>query len=79
MGIKTIQSSAAQSTKRSLIFSDTTWAGSGSMSAGLITNLNRTYTDMKNSIAMAMGLSMYGISNTVVDVCGSKGPLDEEL
>ena len=28
---------------------------------------------------MAMGLSMYGFSNIVTDVCGTIGPLDEEL
>jgi len=28
---------------------------------------------------MAMGLSMYGFADIVVDVCGTQGPLDEEL
>lgn len=26
-----------------------------------------------------MGLSLYGMSNLMVDACGSLGPLDEEL
>jgi alpha-glucosidase (family GH31 glycosyl hydrolase) len=30
-------------------------------------------------IAQAMGLSLYGMSNTMVDGCGSLGPIDEEL
>lgn len=62
-----------------MIYTETTYAGSGSMSAGLITKLERTWESLKNTISMAMGLSMYGISNTVVDVCGTVGELDQEL
>ena len=28
---------------------------------------------------MAMGMSMYGFSNVMIDVCGTKGALDEQL
>lgn len=30
-------------------------------------------------INQVISLNMYGIQNTMVDVCGSLGPLDEEL
>jgi alpha-glucosidase (family GH31 glycosyl hydrolase) len=53
--------------------SDTTWAGSGAYGAALITNVRRTYEDLKNTISMAQGLSMYGFSNIITDVCGTKG------
>lgn len=34
---------------------------------------------MRHTIAMVMSLNMYGVSNTIVDVCGTRGPMNEEL
>ena len=31
---------------------------------------------MKSTISMAMGLSMFGFSNIMVDACGTKGDFD---
>ena len=61
---------------RPVILSDSTWAGSGQYAVGLITNIGRTWAEMKSTISMAMGLSMFGFSNIMVDACGTKGKLD---
>ena len=34
---------------------------------------------MKSTVSMAMGLSMFGFSNIMVDACGTKGTFDERL
>ena len=62
-----------------MLFSDSTWAGSGAYSVGLVTDLYRSWGDMQNVISQALALSMYGMSATMVDTCGSLGPMDEEL
>jgi alpha-glucosidase (family GH31 glycosyl hydrolase) len=80
MGLKTLSNVVNQNlttfTKRPIIYADSTWAGSGAYGAALITNVYRSWENLRNSIAMAIGLSMYGFSNTVTDVCGTIGPLD---
>jgi alpha-glucosidase (family GH31 glycosyl hydrolase) len=48
------------------------------MVAGTISNLLRDWTSLKNAIQMAIGLSMYGVNNVVLDVCGN-GVMDNEL
>lgn len=58
-------------TVRQFQMSDASWVGSGSMVAGIINNLLRDWTSLTNAIQMALGLSMYGINNVVLDVCGS--------
>ena len=63
--------------RRSFVLVDRSWAGAGASSAATITNLERTYDNMKSTISMAMGLSMYGFSNIMVDACGTKGDFDE--
>jgi alpha-glucosidase (family GH31 glycosyl hydrolase) len=65
--------------KRPIIFSDSTWAGSGHYGAVALTNMWRDWSSLRNSIAMAMSFSMYGVSNVASDVCGNAGPIDEEL
>jgi len=66
---------------RPLVFSESTWAGSGAFGAAVITDLARTWDNLKTTISMQMSMSMYGLQNTVVDACGTygPGPLDEEL
>lgn len=65
--------------KRALLFSDSSWAGSGSKAVALVTDMQRTWTNLRGLIAQAMGLSLFGMSNTMVDGCGSLGKMDEEL
>lgn len=65
--------------QRTLVYTDSTWAGSGTVGAALVTNIYRSWENMRNTIAMVMQLNMYGLSNTVVDLCGTRGPRDEEL
>jgi hypothetical protein len=45
----------------------------------IVGKLNRTWSNMKNSVSMAMSLSMYGFSTVVLDQCGGIGKLDEEM
>jgi hypothetical protein len=40
-------------TKRSLVFTDATWAGSNAYGGAGISAVNRTFTDLKNTISMA--------------------------
>lgn len=61
------------------MFSDSTWAGSGQYSAGLLTNQYRSWDEMQSIIPSAVALSMYGLSATMVDTCGSLGTMDEDL
>lgn len=82
LGVRIMNKVGAELTlKRPAILTSSSWAGSGSYSIGLITNLERSRANMKTTISMAYGLSMYGFSNIMVDVCGTKGPapLDEKL
>ena len=65
---------------RPFIFSDSTWAGSGRNGASVaLTNMWREWKNLRTSISMAMGFSMYGLHNTASDVCGALGPFDIEL
>jgi len=64
---------------RPFYLTEASWAGSGSLTGGILTNLMRTWDNMKNVINTVYSMSMFGYGNTMVDVCGSLGPLDEEL
>ena len=64
---------------RPFILSESSWAGSGSQSVGVITNLNRSWSDLGNVIGQGLSLSMSGIGALMADTCGSVGPMDEEL
>lgn len=75
----TLKSNAKTSANKPLIFTESTYPGSGAYGAALITDQLRTWDNLKNTISMAMGLSLYGIGNTMVDSCGSLGKLDLEL
>jgi alpha-glucosidase (family GH31 glycosyl hydrolase) len=65
--------------KRPIIFTESSFAGSGKYGAVALTDMQRDWSSLRNTIAMAMGFSMYGISNLASDACGSLGSLDEEL
>lgn len=65
--------------KRAFVFSESTFPGSGNLGGALLTNLNRTWANLRNTVSQVMALSISGISNVVSDTCGSLGPLDEEL
>ena len=74
-----IQKNILKNNSRPLLFSDASWAGSGAHSVALITDLYRSWSDMKNVISQVLSLSMYGMTATMVDTCGSLGPIDEDL
>jgi alpha-glucosidase (family GH31 glycosyl hydrolase) len=74
-----IQQSILKNNTRALLFSDASWAGSGAYSAALLTEQYRSWNDMQNVINQVLALSMYGFSATMVDTCGSLGPMDEDL
>ena len=74
-----IQQNILKNNTRTLLFSDASYAGSGSYSAALLTDQYRSWSDMSNIINQVIGLSMYGFSATMVDTCGSLGPMDEDL
>ena len=74
-----IQQNILKNNSRTLLFSDASYAGSGSYAAALLTDQYRSWSDMSNIINQVMGLSMYGFSATMVDTCGSLGPMDEDL
>ena len=65
--------------KRPLLLSESSWVGSGSLGVAVITDLYRSWESLKFMINQAISMSMYGFSNTMVDTCGSLGPIDEEL
>jgi alpha-glucosidase (family GH31 glycosyl hydrolase) len=65
--------------KRFIVFSDSTFAGSGKHSAVAINNLWRSWSSLKTLISQTMSFSMYGVSNVASDVCGSYGVIDYEL
>lgn len=65
--------------RRSLLFTDSTWSGSGAYGISLITDMSRSWINLRGLIAQAMSLSLAGQSNFMVDGCGSLGQLDEEL
>jgi len=71
--------SVLKNNSRPLIFSDASWAGSGAYSVALLTDLYRSWDNLQNVIPQVLALSMYGFSATMVDTCGSLGPMDEEL
>ena len=64
---------------RPLLFSDSTWAGSGHFGSVALTDMWREWSNLRSSISMAMSFGMYGVSSLASDVCGALGPLDEEL
>ena len=85
MGLKRLQHilqtnvGYSQNAKRALIYSESTFPGSGSFGAALVTDLYRSWSNLRTMIAQVMTLSVSGVSNVVTDICGSMGPLDEEL
>lgn len=68
-----------KNSSRTLLFSDASWAGSGAYAAALVTDLYRNWEDMRSVIPQALSMSMYGHAATMVDTCGSLGPMDEAL
>jgi len=70
---------ATRNRSRPLIFAEASWAGSGSYSAALVTDQYRSWTDLQSVIPSVVAMSMYGHSATMVDTCGSLGPMDEDL
>jgi len=64
---------------RALVFSDSTWAGSGAFGGAVLTDIERTWDNLRYTIAMTMSMNMFGVQNTVSDVCGTFGAWDEEL
>ena len=59
--------------------SDSTFAGAGSFTGSWLSNFKRTWLDMKHSIAGVMNLNMFGIASAGTEICGSLGPLDNDL
>jgi alpha-glucosidase (family GH31 glycosyl hydrolase) len=49
------------------------------MVGATLTNILRTWDNLENTVSMALSLAMYGISNIVVDICGTGGAKDDEL
>ena len=76
---KAMVSSVQKDQTRPLLFSDASWAGSGQYSAALLTDLYRSWDNLQDLISQVLSLSMYGFSATMVDTCGSLGPMNEEL
>ena len=76
---KAMVSSVQKGKTRPLLFSDASWAGSGQYSAALLTDLYRSWDNLQDLISQVLSLSMYGFSATMVDTCGSLGPMNEEL
>jgi alpha-glucosidase (family GH31 glycosyl hydrolase) len=74
-----VQQSLLKNNSRPLLFSDASFAGSGAYATALLTDQFRSWNDMSNIINQVLGLSMYGFSATMVDTCGSLGPMDEDL
>jgi alpha-glucosidase (family GH31 glycosyl hydrolase) len=56
-------------TKRPLLFTEASWAGSGAFSVGLVTNLYRNWDSLRYLIDHALGLSISGMSNLMIDAC----------
>jgi alpha-glucosidase (family GH31 glycosyl hydrolase) len=48
------------------------------MVVGALTDLSRSWETLKNVVSMALSLSMYGVNNVLLDVCGN-GVKNEEL
>jgi alpha-glucosidase (family GH31 glycosyl hydrolase) len=71
--------SGAAANKRILVLSESTFPGSGNLGGALITDVYRSWDNLKNTLSQVLQLSMAGVSNVVTDTCGSLGPLDEEL
>lgn len=65
--------------QKPFITTDATFPGSGAYGAGLITDMSRSWANLRGVISQAMSLSLFGIGNTVVDSCGSLGKIDLEL
>jgi alpha-glucosidase (family GH31 glycosyl hydrolase) len=68
-----------QAKQRVLSLCTASWAGSNQYCAGVISQLDRTYQNMKNTVGMAMSMSTYGFNQIMVDVCGSSGDFDEQM
>lgn len=65
--------------KRAFVFSESTFPGSGNLGGAIITDMYRSWDNLKNSLSQVMAMSMFGVSNVVTDICGSLGPMDENL
>lgn len=66
-------------TTRPFLLSESSWSGSGAYGVGVITNLNRSWTDLQGLISQGLSLSMSGLGALMTDTCGSVGPMNEEL
>lgn len=62
-----------------MVITDSSFSGAQKTSIAAVTNLDRSYIDMQRTIPQAIGLSMFGYNNVMVDACGTKGPFDEEM
>jgi alpha-glucosidase (family GH31 glycosyl hydrolase) len=71
--------SGAPLNKRVLLLSESTFPGSGNLGGALITDVYRSWDNLKTTLSQVLQLSTAGVSNVVTDTCGSLGPLDEEL
>ena len=81
MSLKEVTNSqkTSASTTRPFVFSDSTWAGSGHMGAVSLSDMQRSWKNLRTSISQVMSFSMYGVSNVASEICGSIGALDTEL
>lgn len=68
-----------KNSSRTLLFSDASWSGSGAYSAAIVTDQFRSWDDLRSVIGQTLALSMFGHAATMVDTCGSLGPMDEDL
>ena len=76
---KTFMELSKTNGQKPFIQTDATFPGSGAYGAGLITDMMRSWDNLRGVISQAMSLSLFGIGNTVVDSCGSLGKMDLEL
>ena len=65
--------------KRALIYSESTFPGSGSLGGTWIGDMERSWESLKMVIAQIMSFGLFGINNVATDVCGDAGERDEEL
>ena len=65
--------------QRPFIVSSGSFSGSGANAGHPMSPMNRTFDDMKNATAGVMNMNMFGVPFSGPDVCGTYGPVDEEL
>jgi alpha-glucosidase (family GH31 glycosyl hydrolase) len=69
----------SNSGKRALIYSESTFPGSGAYGGTWIGDLPRQWISLRAVISQVMNLNMFGIQNVQTDVCGDSGERDNEL